>query len=96
MRSWLKPGDRMSVEKMGTHFGGTVDLNARVAPDGNSIEVKAKLALAVSPTQIRVHLRSGDGRPLASAAINGAQVLAGDVIALPNGTTGEYRIVGRF
>ncbi|MCC6124558.1 MAG: hypothetical protein IT426_06335 [Pirellulales bacterium] len=98
-RSWLKPGDRSSVEAMGTAFGGTVDLNLRVAADGNSVTVKGALKkLAVKPKEIRVRLRSGDGRPLASAAVNGQAVAVqpGDVLLLPAATDGDFEIVGKF
>lgn len=98
-RSWLKPNDRLSVKDMGTWFGGKVNLSINVAEDGNSVEVNVKLTkLAVKPTEIRMRLRSGDGRPLASAEINGAgtEVLEKDTIKLPTSTDAEYRIVGRF
>jgi hypothetical protein len=98
-REWLRPGNRMSVERMGTLFGGTVDLAVQVAADGNSLAVDAKLdKLAVRPQEIRIRLRSGDGRPLLSATINGrpAKVLPGDVVLLPLQTDAIYRIVGNF
>jgi hypothetical protein len=98
-REWLRPGNRMAVERMGTLFGGDVDLTAQVADDGNSLAVDAVLRkLAVKPKEIRVRLRSGDGRPLASATVNGqpAKVLPGDVVLLPVQTDGAYRIVGNF
>ena len=98
-REWLRPGNRISVERMGTLFGGTVDLALQVAEDGNSVTVDAKLEkLAVKPKEIRIRLRSGDGRPLASATVNGkpTPVQPGDVVALPLQTDGTFRIVGRF
>lgn len=98
-REWLKPGYRMAVKDMGTWFGGKVHLTVEVAADGNSVAVQVKLAgLAVQPKQIQMRLRSGDGRPLAAATIDGklVQVLAGDVIVLPLVTTGDFRIEGRF
>jgi hypothetical protein len=97
-RSWLRPGDRLAVEKMGTWFGGTVDLVMEVAKDGNSVTATADLRLVQAPQAIRVRLRSADGRPLRSATVNGkpAQVLAGDVIALPNAAKGKYRILAEF
>jgi hypothetical protein len=97
-RSWLRPGDVVSVEDMGTHFGGKVTLHARTADDGASLRVDASLALSVAPREIRMRLRSGDGRPLRSATVDGRQVrvLAGDTIALPRGTSRRYRIEGRF
>ena len=97
-RSWLKPGDRLAVKQMGTHFGGHVDLDAEVASNGNSLNVEAKLNLAVVPAEIRVRLRSGNGRRLASAKINGREtpVLERDTIKLPTATHGEFKIVARF
>ncbi len=98
-RAWLRPGNRMTVGKMGTLFGGTVDLTLQVADDGNSVAVDAQLEkLAVKPREIRIRLRSGDGRPLASATINGqpAKILPGDVVLLPAQADGVYKIVGNF
>jgi len=97
-RSWLKPGSTLAVSRMGSHFGGHVDLSAHVAKDGNSVEVVANLDLVVAPKEIRVRLRSGDGRSLASATINGAStpILERDTLVLPTQTKGESRIVGSF
>jgi hypothetical protein len=97
-RSWLKPGSRLAVSRMGSHFGGHVDLNAQMATDGNSVEVVAHLDVAVMPKEIRVRLRSGDGRALASATVNGLStpVLEADTIALPTRIKGDSRIVGNF
>ena len=97
-RCWLKPGDRLAVKQMGTHFGGQVDLEAEVAKDGNSLNVQAKLNLVVLPTEIRMRLRSGNGRRLASARVNGREtpVLEKDTVKLPTKTEGEYKIEGRF
>ncbi len=97
-RSWLKPGCRLSAKQLGTHFGGQVDLETEVAKDGRSVTVSANLNLVVSPTEIRMRMRSGDGRPLAAAQINGRKtlVLERDTIKLPTETKGEYKIVGRF
>ena len=97
-RSWLRPGNSLAVGRMGTHFGGQVDLAAQVAQDGRSLEVAAKLDLAGEPAEIRMRLRSGDGRPLVSATINGASVpiLERDTIRLPARIKGESRVVGYF
>jgi hypothetical protein len=97
-RCWLKPGDHLVVKRMGTHFGGLVDLEVKMAGDGNSVGVSSHFDLVVAPTEIRMRLRSGDGRPLASAKVNGVdtKVLEKDTIVLPNGTTGNYHIFGRF
>jgi len=98
-RAWLRPGNRMTVNEMGTVFGGAVDLTVQVAEDGNSVAGDAQLKkLAVTPKEIRIRLRSGEGRPLASATVNGkpSPVQPGDVLALPVQTEGTFRIVGRF
>jgi hypothetical protein len=97
-RSWLKPGSNLAVAHMGTHFGGHVDLNARMAKDGNSIEVLANLDLAVAPTEVRMRLRSGDNRALASATISGVPtpILERDTITLPRQIKGDFRIIGNF
>lgn len=97
-RSWFKPGEHFSAKDMRTHFGGYVDLEINVAEDGNTVGVYAKLDLIALPAEIRMRLRSGNGRPLVSAEINGneAPVRNGDTIKLPTELEGEYRIVGRF
>ncbi|MEW5979339.1 MAG: hypothetical protein AB1898_26390 [Acidobacteriota bacterium] len=97
-RSWLKPSAVLSAKDMRTHFGGRVNLDIKVAPDGNSVQVAANLKLAVAPAETRMRLRSGDGRALASATVNGkkVQVSKGDVIELPASTSGDYRVTGYF
>jgi hypothetical protein len=95
---WLQASNRMAVKEMGTHFGGRVDLQVEVAKDGNSLQVAAKLGLAVLPTEIRMRLRPTTGRRLAAVTINGrkAPVLEGNTIKLPQETRGEYNIEARF
>jgi len=69
-----------------------------MAPAGDSVRVSARLRqLAVVPTEVVLRLRSGDGRPLAAAEVNGEKtpVLEGDLLKLPRETNGRYRIVGR-
>jgi hypothetical protein len=98
-RSWLRPGDRLAATEIGTHLGGKISLDVQVADDGNSVTVDARLMrLAVKPKEIRIRLRSGDGRPLASATVNGqpAAVQSGDVIRLPVKTDATFKIIGRF
>jgi hypothetical protein len=97
-RAWLKPGGRLAVKKMGTYFGGHLDLQAELAKDRKSVTVNAALGLKVKPTEIRMRLRSDDGRPLLAAEINGAAtpVLEDDTIRIPSSTVGRYQIVGRF
>jgi hypothetical protein len=97
-RTWLKPSSTLAVGHMGTYFGGHVDLTAHVAKDGNSIEVLANLDLAVAPKEIRMRLRSGDGRALASATINGVStaILERDTIMLPSQIKSGPSIIGNF
>jgi mannose-6-phosphate isomerase-like protein (cupin superfamily) len=98
-REWLRPGYRLAVKEMATWFGGKVDMTVEVAADGNSVAVEVKLNdLAVAPKGIRMRLRSGDGRPLAAAEINGvrAEVLPGDTINLPLATNGTFLVKGTF
>ncbi len=97
-RAWLKPGSRLTASRMRTFFGGEVDLEAETARDGRSLSVAARLDAAVKPKEIVVRLRSGDGRPLRSATIDGKRtaVLPGDTIRLPDAAKAAYRIVGRF
>lgn len=97
-RSWLKPGSTLSTGQMGTHFGGHASLDASVAKDGNSIEVIADLDLVILPTEIRMRLRSGDGRKLMSARIDGTDVPVEelDTIKLPSRMKGRYRIFGNY
>lgn len=97
-RCWLAPRKTLGVSNMRTYFGGQVDLSMKMSDDGHSVTVDAHLALAVRPKEIRMRLRSADGRALLSAAINGkpTPILPGDTIALPQALTGQYAIVGRF
>lgn len=96
---WLRPGCKtLSVKEMATFFGGPVDIEAAVADNGDSINVKCRLNLVVCPKEIRMRLRSGDGRPLVRAEINGKKtpVLKGDIIVLPQKPKAKYTIVGYF
>ncbi|MBI5705435.1 MAG: hypothetical protein HZC36_00415 [Armatimonadetes bacterium] len=98
-REWLKPGAKLGVKDMGTAFGGKVDLDVTVARGGSSVSVSLSAkAIAVQPKEVLMRLRSGSGRPLKSATVNGkaAKVLTGDRIHLPKILKGEYRIVGRY
>jgi hypothetical protein len=98
-REWLRPGNRMTVEQMGTTFGGSVSLAVQVAADGNSLTVDASLKkLAVEPKEIRIRLRSGDDRPLRSATVNDRPVAVqpNNVVLLPIETDATFRIVGHF
>ncbi|MBM3474278.1 MAG: hypothetical protein FJX75_13495 [Armatimonadetes bacterium] len=97
-REWLKPGAHLAARDMRTFFGGQVDLHVKVAKDGDEVRVKAGLDLAVAPKGITIRLRSGDGRPLREATVNGkaVEVLAGDTVRLPEGKSAEYVVAGRF
>lgn len=96
-RPWLKVGNLLAVREMGTHFGGKVTLELAVR-DANSVVVSSTLDLVAVPGEIRMRLRSGDGRPLAKATVNGraAKILAGDTIQLPAQVKGKYQVVGTF
>lgn len=96
--SWMRAGVPISAKHVGTHFGGDVSVEHALGASGNSVTAHIHLSLAVAPSEIRVRLRSGNGRPLKSAEVNGASaaVLDGDTIRLPQNLKGEYRIVGRF
>ena len=90
---------RNAVREMGTHFGGRVNLELTVAPDGGSVEVVAQWRdLAALPHSITMRLRSGDGRPLRAAIVDGVatEVLPGDLIELPVSARSQRRVVGTF
>lgn len=97
-RSWMKPGERVAARDIGTHFGGKVSVEHVVAKSGNSVTVTAGLHLVVQPTEIRMRLRSPNGRPLVAATVDGrpTPILAEDCIRLPKKLAGVYHIVGRF
>ncbi|MEW6073764.1 MAG: hypothetical protein AB1726_14360 [Planctomycetota bacterium] len=98
-RAWLAPRAAFGVREMGTAFGGTVDLAAEVAPDGRSLAVAVRLsALRVRPAALKLRLRSGDGRPLVAATIDGEPlaVESGDLVTLPVVLDGRMEVVGRF
>jgi hypothetical protein len=97
-RCWLKPGSHLSIQQVGTRFGGHADVSADVNKDGSSIVITARHALVVKPAEILLRLRSGDGRRLTSAHVNGAptEILKGDTIQLPSVLSGESQVVGYF
>jgi hypothetical protein len=98
-RSWLRPGNHLAVRDMATWFGGRVNLEVAVAPDAEVVSVQAQWhGFSALPTQILMRLRSGTGRPLCSAQVNGkaAKVLPGDLIELPLKTSASLHVVARF
>jgi hypothetical protein len=97
-RSWMKRGVPISAKDVGTHFGGRVSIERRIADDGSAVTVQVRLDLGVLPAETRLRLRSADGTPLKSAEIDGtaAEILDGDTIRLPQKRTAEYRISGHF
>jgi hypothetical protein len=97
-RCWLRPGSRLGVREMGTCFGGKVDLEARVGEDG-SVEVQVEWrGLAVQPRAVILRIRSGDGRPLRQARVDGVDAPVGheDTLNLPAATSGRHHVVGTF
>jgi hypothetical protein len=98
-RCWLRPGDRLGAAGMGTWFGGSIDLSLQVASDGTAVTARAAWRdLAATPRAIVMRVRSGDGRPLRTATVDGRPVAVGpnDTIELPAARRGEHAIVGTF
>lgn len=98
-RCWLRPGMTLGVMRMGTTFGGQVQLSAETAADGDSLSVRVSLrGLRVKPKEVVLRLRSGDGRPLRSAELDGKPlpVRADDTVLLPTTLSGEFEVIGRF
>ncbi len=93
-----EPGVLISARDVGTHFGGRVSIEHRLAVGGAAVTVHLNLDLGVLPAEPRVRLRSPDGKPLKSAEIDGAaaEILDGDTIRLPQKRAAEYRISGHF
>jgi hypothetical protein len=85
-------------QRCGNPLRGRVSIEHLIADGGNAVTVHVNLDLGVLPSEIRLRLRSPDGKPLKSAEIEGAgaEVLDGDTIRLPQTRTAEYRIVGHF
>ncbi|MFI5384723.1 MAG: hypothetical protein ACHQ50_01250, partial [Fimbriimonadales bacterium] len=108
-RAWLQPGAHLAVKEMPTSFGGRINLTLDVpqapTPQGrhaarpDSVQVSVRLSgLAIKPASVVMRLRSGDGRPLEYAVVNGRRVPAvpGDLIRLPVKQDGKLEIVGHF
>jgi hypothetical protein len=98
-RAWLRPGDHSAVRRMATWFGGTIDLDVAVAPDGRSTQVEiAWRDFAVAPSAITVALRSGGGGALEGATVDGAAAAIADGarVVLPAAKSGRARVVARF
>lgn len=96
-QSWLKPGCHSFVKRMPTYFGGHVDLDLTAEEDSVSVQIDID-GLKVKPSEVRVRLRSRDGRPLIRAAVNGRSVpaLEADTIRLPEDLSGSYHVTGWF
>jgi hypothetical protein len=98
-REWMRAGASLSVSRMGTWFGGTVDLNVRVSRSRRATNVTVRLkGLRVLPAAIRMRLRSGDGAPARSVKVDGraARVEQGDIVSLPPTHDAVFRIVAEF
>ncbi|MCC6445407.1 MAG: hypothetical protein IT210_18345 [Armatimonadetes bacterium] len=98
-RSWLRPGSRLGVRDTGTYFGGRISLSLKADEAGKSISAEVRLKkLSVCPKAVLIRLRSGDGRPLRSAEVNGSSggTLPGDLIRLPAVRNGVFKIIGRY
>ena len=70
-----------------------------MSPDGDAVTAEVQWRdLVVLPKEIRVRLRSGDGRPLHAAFVNGTAVAvtSQDTIALPLKKSATYHITGEF
>jgi hypothetical protein len=95
-RELLKPGSRLAVSKMGTWFGGTVDLSLSVGKDGRRIEATLRLHnQCASPTGMRLRLRSSDGSAISTVTVNGkpAHVELDGLVTLEQKRNGAYTIV---
>jgi hypothetical protein len=98
-RAWLRPGDHVAVHRMGTWFGGTLDLEAAAAADGATLAVDVEWrGFAVAPAATTLHLRSASGAALTSATIDGtpATIERGDRVELPAATHGRCHVVATF
>jgi hypothetical protein len=98
-RAWLRPGDHVAVHRMGTWFGGTLDLDAAVAADGATLAVDvAWRDFAVAPAATTLRLRSASGAPPASATLDGraAPIVHGDRVELRSATSGRCHVVATF
>jgi len=94
-RSWLKPGARLAVREMGTLFGGRINLEAAVSPDGTLTIDTQWREFAVPPSRILMRLRTErDSRP-SGIYLDGrrVQLLPGDVMELPLKTRGHHRVL---
>ena len=72
-RCWLKPGSHLSIEQIGTRFGGRADVSADVKDDGNSIAVTARHDLVVQTGRNHHKAAFGDGRRLNFVRVNGVR-----------------------
>lgn len=98
-REWLKPGAKLGVKDMGTSFGGKLNLDVKVAKDGETVSVILDTnGFAAQPKEVWMRLRSESGKPLRSATVNGkaAKVLGGDRIAIGKSFEGRYTVRGKF
>ena len=98
-REWLGPGAKLAVSRMGTWFGGTVDLSLAVTNDGRQVRVTARLrGLRAMPASIRLRLKAPAGAAILAVTANGkrARVQQGDLVLLAPKLNGVYRIVAQI
>lgn len=98
-RAWLRPGDHPTVRRMGTWFGGTIDLAVTVGADGRTSQVDVEWRdFAVAPAAVTLALRSGNRGALETATVDGKAAASADGVhvALPAAMSGRFRVVARF
>lgn len=98
-RAWLRPGDRSAVRRMGTWFGGTIDLEVSVAAEGGASQVDVEWRdFAVAPAAVTLALRSGGGGALEAATVDGTVAASADGVhlALPTAKSGRFHVIARF
>jgi len=93
-RSWLRPGDRITVKDMPTRFGGRVGLDVHVAEDGRAMRVEVDTDLAIAPAEARLRARAGVGSTVGEVRLDDRVVPVAEdgTIALPVGRQGHYDI----
>lgn len=96
-RAWMRPGQRVRLQRAATWFG-SLDLNILSHADTGEIRASVRLRKTDSPRHLRLRLRHPDGRPLRAASVNGRSAsldLARQLIELPP-TQEDWEVVGRF
>jgi len=95
-RYWLRPGNRISIERARTYFGET-SVSYEVSDSGRQIVARIAPPTRTPPSEFRIRFRHAEGKPIRSVQVNGAswEDFDHEFVHVP-ATTSPLEIVASF